>query len=155
LRAIVVEDIAALIGVVLAAAGLLLHQFAGLANADAIAALLIGLLLAATAFGLASTLADLLIGRSMPPARLARVHTILERSPSIDEILSVQAVYGAPQEVIVAAKVHPAPGRTADELAGALDDIDRALRRELPEIAEVFIDLTSHRAGGGLDDQAR
>ena len=55
----------------------------------------------------------------------------------------------------MAAKVHPAPGLTADELAGALDDIDRALRRELPEIAEVFIDLTSHRAGGGLDDQAR
>ena len=155
LRAIVVEDVAALIGLALAAAGLLLHQFAGLANADAIAALLIGLLLAATAFGLARSLADLLIGRSMPPARLARVHTILERSPSIDEILSVQAVYAAPQEVIVAAKAHPAPGRTADELAGALDDIDRALRRELPEIAEVFIDLTSHRAGGGLDDQAR
>jgi cation diffusion facilitator family transporter len=152
LRAIVVEDIAALIGLALAASGLLLHQFAGLANADAIAALLIGLLLAATAFGLARPLADLLIGRSMPPARLARVNAILERSPSIDEILSVQAVYGAPQEVIVAAKVHPAPGRTADELASALDDIDRALRRELPEIAEVFIDLTSHRARGGLDD---
>jgi hypothetical protein len=39
-------------------------------------------------------------------------------------------------------------GRTTDELAGALDDIDRALRGELPEIAEVFIDLTTHRAGG-------
>jgi divalent metal cation (Fe/Co/Zn/Cd) transporter len=71
---------------------------------------------------------------------------IASRSSSIDEILSVQAVYGAPQEVIVAAKVHPAPGRTADELAEALDDIDRALRQQLPEIAEVFIDLTSHRA---------
>ncbi|HEY6651183.1 MAG TPA: hypothetical protein VI364_02690, partial [Actinomycetota bacterium] len=66
-------------------------------------------------------------------------------SPSIDEVLSVQAVYGAPQEVIVAAKVHPAPGKTADELAKALDDIDHSLRQELPEIAEVFIDLTSHR----------
>jgi hypothetical protein len=30
--------------------------------------------------------------------------------------------------------------------AKALDDIDRALRQQLPEIAEVFIDLTSHRA---------
>ena len=146
LRAIVVEDTAALVGLVLAAGGLLLHQFAGLANADAIAALLIGLVLAATAFGLARPLADLLIGRSMPPARVEMVYTILEESPSIDEILSVQAVYGAPQEVIVAAKVHPAPGRTADELANALDDIDRALRQELPEVAEVFIDLTSHRA---------
>ena len=152
LRAIVVEDVAALIGLALAAAGLLLHQFAGLANADAIAALLIGLLLAATAFGLARPLADLLIGRSMLPARLERVHAIIERSPTIDEILSVQAVYGAPQEVIVAAKVHPAPGLTAEELATALDGIDRALRRELPEIAEVFIDLTSHRARGGLDE---
>jgi hypothetical protein len=57
----------------------------------------------------------------------------------------VQAVYGAPQEVIVAAKVHPAPGKTADELAIALDDIDHTLRQQLPEVAEVFIDLTSHR----------
>jgi cation diffusion facilitator family transporter len=149
LRAIVVEDAAALVGLALAAGGLLLHEFAGLAGADAIAALLIGLLLAATAFGLARSLADLLIGRSMLPARLARVYEILEESPSIDEILSVQAVYGAPQEVIVAAKVHPAQGRTADELASALDGIDRALRQELPEIAEVFIDLTSHRARSG------
>jgi cation diffusion facilitator family transporter len=145
LRAIVVEDGAALIGLALAAVGLLLHEFAGLQNADAIAALLIGLLLAATAFGLARPLADLLIGRSMLPARLERVYAIIERSPSIDEVLSVQAVYGAPQEVIVGAKVHPAPGKTADELAEALDDIDHSLRQELPEVAEVFIDLTSHR----------
>jgi cation diffusion facilitator family transporter len=149
LRAIVVEDVAALLGVVLAAAGLLLHQVAGLTNADAIAALLIGVLLAATAVGLARPLADLLIGRSLPPARLARVYAILAQSPSIDEVLSVQAVYGAPQEVVVAAKVHPAPGRTADELASALDGIDHALRQELPEVAEVFIDLTSHHAGSG------
>ena len=151
LRAIVVEDTAALIGLILAAGGLLLHQFAGLASADAIAALLIGILLAATAFGLARPLADLLIGRSMLPARLEKVYAILEQSPSIDEILSVQAVYGAPQEVIVGAKVHPAPGQTVDELAIALDGIDHALRQELPEVAEVFIDLTSHRAGADGD----
>jgi hypothetical protein len=65
----------------------------------------------------------------------------------------VQAVYGAPQEVIVGAKVHPAPGQTADELAVALDGIDHALRQELPEVAEVFIDLTSHRAGSGEDER--
>jgi cation diffusion facilitator family transporter len=152
LRAIVVEDAAALAGVALAAGGLLLHQSAGLANADAIAALLIGLLLAATAVGLARPLGDLLIGRSMRPARLARVYGILEQSPSIDEVLSVQAVYGAPQEVIVGAKVHPAPGQTADELAIALDSIDHALRQELPEVAEVFIDLTSHRAPSDADE---
>jgi cation diffusion facilitator family transporter len=53
LRALVVEDTAALIGVGLAAAGLFLHQVLGWTDADAIASLLIGLLLAATAVGLA------------------------------------------------------------------------------------------------------
>ena len=138
LRAIVVEDGSALIGLSLAAVGLLLHEFAGLENADAIAALLIGLLLAATAFGLARPLADLLIGRSMLPARLERVYAIIEDSPSIDEVLSVQAVYGAPQEVIVAAKVHPAPGKTADELA-------RSARRDRPLVA-----TGASRGRGGL-----
>jgi len=151
LRAIVVEDGAALVGLALAAVGLLLREFARLANSDAIAALLIGLLLAGTAFGQARPLADLLIGRSMLPSRLERVYAILEASPSLDEVLSVQAVYGAPQEVIVAAKVHPARGKTADELASALDDIDHTLRQELPEIAEVFIDLTSHRVSPDED----
>jgi cation diffusion facilitator family transporter len=146
LRAIVVEDTAGVIGLGLAAAGLLLHQFAGVTNADAIAALLIGLLLAVTAFGLARPLADLLIGRSMLPARLERVRAIIEASPSIDEILSLQAFFGAPQEAIVAVKVHPAPGLTADDLASASDAIDQALRASLPEVAEVFIDPTSHRA---------
>ena len=146
LRAIVVEDSAALIGLALAAAGLFLREVFGWAGADAVAALLIGVLLAVTAIGLARPLADLLIGRSMLPTRLARVHEILAGSPSIEEVLSVKAVYGAPLEVIVAAKVHPAPGLTADELASALDGIDHTLRKELPEIAEVFIDLTSRRA---------
>jgi divalent metal cation (Fe/Co/Zn/Cd) transporter len=146
MRAIVVEDAAALAGLALAAGGLLLHGFAGLENADAIAALLIGLLLAATAVGLARPLADLLIGRSMRPERLERVTQILAESTAIDEILSLQAVYGAPFEVIVGAKVHPAPGQSADELASALDTIDHTLRREFPEIAEVFIDLTAHRS---------
>jgi cation diffusion facilitator family transporter len=145
LRALAVEDTAALVGVALAATGLLVHQLGGPASSDAIASLLIGLLLCATAFGLARPLADLLIGRSMQPDRLRRAREIIAASAALDEVLDVFAVHLAPQEVLLAAKAHPASNQTSEELAHRLDDLDVRLRRELPEIGEVFIDVTTHR----------
>jgi cation diffusion facilitator family transporter len=150
-RALAVEDSAALIGVTIAAAGLLVRQLGGPSASDAIASLLIGILLAATAVGLARPLADLLIGKSIPPARLERAQAILAQSPAIDGVLHMYAVHAAPQEVILTAKVHPAPGLSSEELAQQLDEIDLSLRRELPEIAEVFIDITAHLRPRSVD----
>jgi cation diffusion facilitator family transporter len=141
-RAIVVEDGAALVGDALVAAGLLVHQLGGPAASDGVAALLIGILLAATAVGLARPLADLLIGRSIPPARVARARTIVAASPGVEGVVSLYATYAGPQEAIVAAKVRPAPQQDAAELARRLDEIDRHLRTELDEVGEVFIDVT-------------
>ena len=144
LRALAVEDTAALIGLGLAAAGLLVHELGGPASSDAIASLLIGLLLGLTAIGLARPLADLLIGRSILPARLELARRTLAESPAVDEIRQLYAVHVAPQEVLLAAKVHPVADMDADELAEAMDEIDSRLRAELPEIGEVFIDVTAH-----------
>lgn len=88
LRALAVEDTAALVGVGLAAAGLLVHELGGPAESDAIASLLIGLLLGATAIGLARPLADLLIGRSIRPERLELAQRTLEASPAVGEPVS-------------------------------------------------------------------
>src|SRR6266576_6295584 len=107
LRTLAVEDTAALIGLGLAAAGLLVHELGGPASSDAIASLLIGLLLGLTAIGLARPLADLLIGRSIMPARLELARRTLAESPAVDEIRQLYAVHVAPQEVLLAAKVHP------------------------------------------------
>jgi len=145
LRALAVEDTAALIGLGLAAAGLLVHELGGPASSDAIASLLIGLLLGLTAIGLARPLADLLIGRSIMPVRLELARRTLAESPAVDEIRQLYAVHVAPQEAILAAKVHPVADMGADELAQAMDEVDSRLRAELPEIGEVFIDVTAHR----------
>src|SRR5215204_3498998 len=107
LRALAVEDTAALIGLFLAAVGLLVHELGGPASSDAIASLLIGVLLGVTAIGLARPLADLLIGRSMRPERLTLAQRTLARSPAVDEVRQLYAVHLAPQDVILAAKVHP------------------------------------------------
>ena len=142
-RAILVEDGAALIGDALLAGGLLTHELGGPAASDGIAALLIGLLLAATAVGLARPLTDLLIGRSIVPVRVAKARAIVAASPAVEDVVSLYAVFAGPQEAIVAAKVHPAPKQRAADLARNLDEIDRRLRTEMDEVGEVFIDVTS------------
>jgi cation diffusion facilitator family transporter len=146
LRALAVEDAAALLGVTIAAAGLLVNELGGPSTTDAIASLIIGGLLATTAIGLARPLADFLIGRSMSPARLEKARRIIDESPGIDHVLDVYAVHAAPYEVILMAKVRPAAATSSEQLARLLDELDQRLRRELPEIGEVFIDITAHLA---------
>ena len=143
-RALAVEDSAALIGLALAAAGLAVHELGGPASSDAIASLLIGILLGATAVGLARPLADLLIGRSIRPERLELARRTLEASPAVDEIRQLYAVHVAPQDVVLAAKVHPSGDLSVDQLARSMDRLDAQLRSELPEVGEVFIDVTQH-----------
>jgi cation diffusion facilitator family transporter len=142
-RAVVVEDSAALIGVVIAAVGLLLSHQLRSGRPDAIASLLIGLLMAATAFGLGRPLADFLVGRSLPPEMLEQIRAVIASEKAVEEILSVQAVYTGPEEVIVAAKVRPSPRLTAEELSGAMDNLDHALRKASPFVADVYIDVTA------------
>jgi len=145
-RAILVEDSAALIGLLLAAAGLLLSRILGTNLPDSLASLFIGALLAVTAFALARPFADFLVGRSLPPSLFEKLQAIVREDPAIDEVLSLRAVYTGPEEVTVAAKVHPSPALTAEELARAMDDLDRRIRRSLPVVADVFIDVTARRA---------
>jgi cation diffusion facilitator family transporter len=148
-RAVVMEDSAALIGIVIAAVGLLLSHRLGSGRPDAIASLLIGLLMAATGFGLGRYFADFLVGKSLPPALLEEIRTLIASDKGVDEVLSVQAVYTGPEEVIVAAKVRPSPKLSTEELSRAMDDLDRALKEASPFVADVYIDVTSHYAGDG------
>lgn len=80
-RFVAEEDGAALVGVALAALGLVGGALVGDSTPDALASLLIGLLLGATAFGLARPLADFLVGRSMPVEELQRLLAILAAAP--------------------------------------------------------------------------
>jgi cation diffusion facilitator family transporter len=148
-RAIVVEDSAALIGLVIAAVGLLLSHHFRSGRPDAFASLLIGLLMAATAFGLGRPLADFLVGKSLPPALLEEIRRIIDADKAVEEIVSVQAVYIGPEEVIVAAKVRPSPRLSAKDLGRAMDDLDQALRKASPFVADVYIDVTLHNANDG------
>jgi cation diffusion facilitator family transporter len=145
-RAVFLEDSAALIGLVLAAAGLGLARITGSSVPDSLASLLIGVLLTATAFALARPFADFLVGRSIPPNLFERLRALVEADEAIEELLILRAIYSGPEEVVVLAKARPAPGLEVGELTRAMDDLDRRIREELPLVADVFIDVTAYGA---------
>ena len=145
-RAVFVEDSAALIGLCLATIGLLLTRILNTSVPDSLASLSIGLLLAVTAFGLARPFADFLVGRSIPAPQLERLNAIVKEDAAIEEVLSLRAVYAGPEDVIVVAKVHPSSRMDIEQLSRAMDDLDHRIRHELPFVADVFIDVTARRA---------
>jgi divalent metal cation (Fe/Co/Zn/Cd) transporter len=142
-RAVVFEDGAALIGICVAAAGLLLSQMYKTSVPDSLASLVIGLLLAVTAFGLARPLADFLIGRSLPQPQFEQLYGIVQEDPAIEQILSLRAIYSGPEEVVVMAKVNPSARLKMEQLTRAMDDLDRKIRVAVPSVADVFIDITA------------
>jgi cation diffusion facilitator family transporter len=146
-RAVLVEDSAALIGLCLAAIGLFLTGILKSSVPDSLASLSIGLLLAVTAFGMALPFAHFLVGRSISEPQLETLHAIVKEDAAIEEVLLLRAVYAGPENVVVVAKVRPSAGLNAEQLGRAMDDLDRRIRLELPFVADVFIDVTAHRAG--------
>ena len=108
-----------------------------------------GLERAATAFGLGRPLADYLVGKSLPPQLIEQLRAVIESERTIEEIISLHAVYTGPEEVIVAAKIRPSPQLNAAELSSAMDRVDQALHDASPFVADVYIDVTSHRADDG------
>jgi cation diffusion facilitator family transporter len=144
-RAVVFEDSAALVGLCIAATGLLLSEVYSTSVPDSVASLLIGLLLAVTAFGLARPFADFLVGRSLPERDFEKLNAIVQADPAIEQILSLRGIYSGPEEVIVLAKVHPSSRLNSEQLTQAMDDLDNRIRAALPSVADVFIDVTAHR----------
>ena len=142
-RAVVMEDSAALAGLLIAGGGLLITNLAGNEAADAIASLLIGILLALTAFGVARPLADFLVGRSLPADYLEKLRAVVAASPAVEQVVAFQAVYIGPREVIVAAKVRPRRDIDALALTRAIDDLDGALRDASSFVADVYLDITT------------
>lgn len=145
-RAVVFEDSAALIGVFLVATGLFLSEILGTSVPDSLASLVIGLLLAVTAFGLARPFADFLVGRSVPEPMFERLHAIFREDEAVEQIVSLRAIYSGPEEVVVVAKVRPSPKMNIEKLTRAMDDLDRKIREELPVVADVYIDITARHA---------
>ncbi|MFI8320884.1 cation diffusion facilitator family transporter [Streptomyces sp. NPDC085529] len=141
-KAVVLEDSAALAGLMLAAGGLLGGQLTGSDVWDGVASILIGCLLVYVAWTLGHANAQLLIGRPLPPALRAEVREELLGVPHVVDVLDLITLIQGPGEVMIAAKVDFRDVVTAAEVERACEQAETRLRARLPSVRRVYLDPT-------------
>jgi cation diffusion facilitator family transporter len=140
------EDTAALVGLVLAALGLGLHQLTGQAFWDAGAAIAIGVLLAVVAYLLGRDTKEMLIGEAAPAAVRDGIRAELADHAEVDRVLDVRTMLLGPEALLVAARLDMDDALGAADVEDSTDAISAGLRAKFPQVREVYLDVTS---GGG------
>jgi cation diffusion facilitator family transporter len=141
-KTVLFEDSAAVVGVVIAALGVGLHQMTGDQVFDGLASVAIGVLLVVIAVALGRDTRRLLIGEAATPEERDAIRTVLVERAEVDDVVQLLTMALAPDRLLVAARVDLADGLTTDEVERASSAIDEELRERVPGVWEVFLDAT-------------
>ena len=155
-KAVYLEDSAALVGLLLAGAGLALAEVTGSAVWDGLASIAIGLLLLVVATILARSNVSLLVGRAVPRRIHNQIAEDLAAIPVVMAVPTLLTMQLGPGDILVAAKVDFDDTASGAEIEEASDEAERRLRTRYPAIRYVFLDPTRGTAGrnhrdGGVD----
>lgn len=147
LPVVLLEDAGALIGLVLALAGVGLSELTGDPVWDGIGTVSIGVLLAVIAVILVIEMKSLLIGEGSPEDELQTITAELE-ADKVERVIHIRTQYIGPEEVLVAAKIALAPGLTLQEIASTIDQAEARVRAKVPAARLIYLepDLDRERA---------
>lgn len=134
LPVVLLEDSAALLGLVFALIGVGLTLITGNGIWDAVGTGLIGLLLVAVALILSIEMKSLLLGEAASSDHVRAVEAALAGSEGIDRVIHMRTLHVGPEELLVAAKVAVTTTDTADEIADAINRAELAARQALPDL---------------------
>ena len=148
LPVVLLEDVAALTGLVLALLGVGLAELTDQPRWDGIGTGAIGLLLVSVAVVLVIETKSLLVGEAASPAALARIEAELV-GPGVERVIHLRTMHLGPDELLVAAKLAMPAGASLPEVARAIDDAERRVRSAEPAARVIYLepDLDRERAG--------
>ncbi|WP_131740124.1 cation diffusion facilitator family transporter [Actinomadura roseirufa] len=137
---VLLEDSAALVGLLLAFAGLGLHQLTGVAAWDGAGSVLIGVLLTAVALVLGRINLNLLIGNQADPRLVAGVRERLGAAPEVEQVVDLVTLTVGADRVLVCARLDFRDSLRAGDVERACVRMGRELRAAHEEIDEVFLE---------------
>ena len=153
LPVVLLEDFGALVGLVLALAGVGLSILTGDVVWDAIGTIGIGVLLGIIAIILITETKSLLIGEGVS-ARTARTITGALAGGPVERVIHLRTQYLGPEELLVAAKIAVSSSLPTETIAEAIDNAESRLRAAVPEARLIYLEPDLDRSGAGPVDDA-
>jgi divalent metal cation (Fe/Co/Zn/Cd) transporter len=145
LPVILLEDLAALLGLVFAMVAVVLSLLTENLYFDVVGTAMIGLLLVAVAITLAIETKSLLLGESAAPDAQRKIAAALESTDRFERIIHLKTLHLGPEELLVAAKVGVVRGISAEELAAAINAAETAVREAEPLAQVIYLEPDIYR----------
>ena len=144
-KTVLFEDSAALIGIVIAAAGLVLteYQVGGSAGAywDGMASIVIGLVLAVVAFVLARSSRGLLLGEAANPKVLQAIKKAIESHPNVERVVELLTMHLAPKQILINAHVKLRPNLVTNDVVSSIEEVEKRIKQAEPKVEMIFLEV--------------
>ncbi|GAA1954805.1 cation diffusion facilitator family transporter [Agromyces allii] len=140
LPVVLLEDVAALTGLVFALLGVGLTVITGDPTYDAVGTLAIGTLLVLVAVILGVETKSLLVGEGATDDDVSKIEAAINAGPEIERIIHMKTLYLGPDELLVAAKLGFASDQPLLEVAAATNVIEQRIRTAVPSARIIYIE---------------
>ncbi len=148
LPVVLLEDVGAEAGLVVALFGVVIAEVTDDPRWDAVGSIAIGVLLIVIAIVLMIEMKALLIGESAGAADKAAIVGALRSSPSVDQLIHLRTQHIGPDEILVAAKLEYDSALSFEELSAAIDVTELRVRSAVPAARLIYIEPDVARARG-------
>jgi cation diffusion facilitator family transporter len=147
---VLLEDSAALLGLVFAFVGIFLGRELGLPYLDGVASVVIGLLLCAVAVLMVYESKGLLIGEGLDPETLKTVRKLVEADPAIERVRTLYTLYLGPHEVLLTIELRFHSHISALEVRQGVRRVQKVIQSCHPDIKRIFFGAESLSEDGNL-----
>jgi divalent metal cation (Fe/Co/Zn/Cd) transporter len=145
LPVILLEDFAALIGLVLALFGVGLTLLTGHGVWDGLASLAIGVLLVLVAVVLAVETKSLLIGEGATGEQIGAIAAAIQDEAGLCRLIHMRTLHLGPEELLVAAKIAVPAEQSAQDVAAAVDRAEARIRAAVPIARVIYLETDIDR----------
>jgi cation diffusion facilitator family transporter len=140
---VIVEDSAALLGIIVAAVGIFLSELTGNSVYDAISSLLIGSILMFFAFFLAKENRALLIGESITAREYKQIVKSIQEIPEVNKLISMRTMHMSLEDILVGVQVNLVDNLDTDKIESVTDAIEQKIMQVIPQTnrEHIFVEV--------------